>query len=186
MFSRTNLTIVLVALAGALLGLFAASFVGQPPSRPIPAGVSPLKTGDLRANLQLPGTDGTTRNLSDWDGKLVLLNFWATWCGPCREEMPLLQKVGTDLADSGFRVVGIAIDNDDAVHEFLQSHPVTYPILLGGNATIDPSLIFGDTRALLPFSVLIGRNGRILAQHAGSFSAESLADWLSAHSPATP
>ena len=186
MFSRTNLLIVLVALAGALLGLFATSFVGQPPSRPIPAGVTPLKVGDLRANLQLPDIDGKIHNLRDWDGKFVLLNFWATWCGPCREEMPLLQKVGTDLADSGLRVVGVAIDNDDAVRDFLKAHPISYPILLGSNADNDPSLIFGDTRALLPYSVLIGQDGRILAQHAGSFSSASLADWLSAHIPATP
>lgn len=185
MFSRTNLLIVLVAVAGALLGLFATSFVGHAPSRPIPAGVTPLQVGDMRANLQFPGTDGVSHSLSDWDGKLVLLNFWATWCGPCREEMPLLDKVGTHLADSGLRVVGVAIDSDDAVRDFLQSHPVSYPILLGSSADVDPSLVFGDTRSLLPYSVLIGRDGTILAQHAGSFSADSLTDWLSGHISAT-
>ncbi|MGA9335677.1 MAG: TlpA disulfide reductase family protein [Rudaea sp.] len=181
MFSRTNLLIVLMALAGALLGLFATSHFVQLPSRPIPPGVTPLHIGDTRTDLQLPGTDGTSHSLSDWNGKLVLLNFWATWCGPCRAEMPLLDKVGTHLASSGLRVIGVAIDNDDAVDDFLRNHPVNYPILLGSGAKTDPSVVFGDTRNLLPYSVLIGRDGTILAQHAGSFSANSLTDWLSTH-----
>ena len=181
MFSRTNLLIVLVAIAGALIGLFAASYFVELPGPAIPAGVTPLKVGDARSNLHLPGTDGASHSLSDWNGKLVLLNFWATWCGPCRQEMPLLDKVGTHLAKSDLRVIGVAIDSDDAVRDFLQTHPVSYPILLGSSARIDPSLVFGDTRSLLPYSVLIGRDGRILAQHAGSFSADSLTAWLSAH-----
>ena len=73
-----------------------------------------LAPGDMRANLSLPDLNGTQHRLSDWDGKLVLLNFWATWCGPCREEMPLLDRVNKHLADDGFAVVGIALDNTEA------------------------------------------------------------------------
>ena len=182
MFNRTNLLIVLVAFAGAALGLLAGSRFGLPPQRDLPAGVAVLKTGDQRADLQLPGTDGSAHRLSDWNGKLVLLNFWATWCGPCREEMPLLDHTGAKLAGTGLAVVGVAIDDVAAVQEFLHDNPVRYPILIGDNVEPDPSLLFGDTRSVLPFSVLIGRDGRILAQRAGSFpSSASLADWLQPH-----
>jgi len=181
MFNRTNLLIVLVAIAGAALGLLAGSRIGLPPQRDIPANVTVLKTGDLRSDLQLPGTDGASHRLSDWNGKLVLLNFWATWCGPCREEMPLLDHTGAKWADAGLRVVGVAIDDSEAVQQYLRDYPVRYPILIGDSIDPDPSLVFGDTRSVLPFSVLIDRDGKILAQRAGSFTPSSLAEWLQPH-----
>lgn len=181
MFNRTNLLIVLVAILGAALGLFAGSRIGLPPEREVPAGVTVLKPGDLRADLQMPSADGTAHRLSDWNGQLLLLNFWATWCGPCREEMPLLDHTGAKLAAQGLRVVGVAIDDVATVQDFLRDNPVRYPILIGDAIDPDPSLTFGDTRSVLPYSVLIGPDGRILAQRAGSFSSSSLNDWLGPH-----
>ncbi len=177
MFNRTNLLIVLIAIVGAGLGLLAGSHFGQPPEI-VPPGVAVLRTGDTRTDLQLPGTDGSTHKLSDWNGKLVLLNFWATWCGPCREEMPLLDTVAIRHAEDGLAVIGIAIDDMQPVGEYLKQNPVRYPILIGGNDEVNPSTLFGDTRGVLPYSVLIGPDGKILAQRAGSFSDSSLAAWL--------
>lgn len=178
MFNRTNLVIVMVAILGAALGMLAGSNFNFAPERPVPAGVTVLQLGDMRTDLQLPDSNGSMHRLSDWDGKLVLLNFWASWCGPCREEMPLLDETGAHLAGDGLAVVGVAIDNADAVGDFLKEHPVRYPILIGGNDDPDPSLTFGDTRSVLPYSVLIGRDGRILARRAGSFNAQTLSAWL--------
>jgi len=181
MFNRTNLLIVLVAIAGAGLGLLAGSQLGLPPQRALPAGVAVLKPGDMRRDLQLPDAQGNAHHLSDWNGKLVLLNFWATWCGPCREEMPLLDHTGAKFASAGLAVVGVAIDDTDAVQDFLHENPVRYPSLIGDSVDPDPSLLFGDTRSVLPYSVLIGRDGKILAQRAGSFTSGTLADWLEPH-----
>jgi thiol-disulfide isomerase/thioredoxin len=179
---RTNLLIGVVAILGAALGLLAGSQVGQPPQRLLPAGVAVLKLGDMRADLQLDDTEGAAHRLSEWDGKLVLLNFWATWCGPCREEMPLLSETHTRFSANGFEVVGIAIDNADSVQDFLKDSPVRYPILVGGDdEDNNPSLLFGDTRSVLPYSVLIGRDGKVVAQRAGSFSADGLIRWLQPH-----
>jgi thiol-disulfide isomerase/thioredoxin len=181
MFSRTNLLIVCVAILGAALGLAAGSHFGQPPEIVPPDGMAVLKPGDQRADLQLSGTDGRSHRLSEWDGKLVLLNFWATWCGPCREEMPLLDRTRSEFARKGLEVVGIAIDDAGAVQEYLHDNPVRYPILIGSADEDNPSLVFGDTRSVLPYSVLIGRDGKILAQRAGSFSESVLSNWLKPH-----
>ncbi|MDR3386325.1 MAG: TlpA disulfide reductase family protein [Rudaea sp.] len=181
MFSRSNLLIIFVAIVGAGLGLLAGSRFGQGPEVVPPAGMAILKPGDMRADLQLPGSDGHAHRLSDWDGKLVLLNFWATWCGPCREEMPLLSETGAKFSRNGLQVVGIAIDDAEAVQGFLKDSPVRYPILIGGDDDPNASLLFGDTRSVLPYSVLIGRDGKLLAQRAGSFSASELINWLQPH-----
>ena len=187
MFNRANLLIVFVAVLGAMLGLLAGSRFGQPPEISPPAGMVILKPGDMRADLHLPDVDGQPHQLSEWDGKLVLLNFWATWCGPCREEMPLLSQTGTKFSRNGLQVVGIAIDDADAVKGFIKDSPVRYPILLGGDDD-DPnaSLLFGDTRSVLPYSVLIGRDGKLIAQRAGSFTASELAGWLQPHLGSQP
>lgn len=177
MFNRTNLLIVLIAIVGAGLGLLVGSRFGRPPEM-VPPGVTVLHAGDTRTDLQLPGIDGSAHKLSDWDGKLVLLNFWATWCGPCREEMPLLDTAAAKHAGNGLAVVGIAIDDMQPVGEYLKQNPVRYPILIGGNDEVNPSTLFGDTRGVLPYSVLIGPDGTILAQRSGSFTASSLAEWL--------
>ena len=181
MFDRSNLIVVAVAILGAVLGLLAGGFYRQPPDKPAPPGVSVLRKGDMRADPALADLEGQPRRLGEWDGRLVLVNFWATWCGPCRDEMPLLDHSGVLFAEKGLQVVGIAIDDAEAVRGFLKENPVRYPILLDVANGVDPSVIFGDTRQVLPFSVLIGRDGRIVDQRAGSFSQASLAAWLQPH-----
>jgi thiol-disulfide isomerase/thioredoxin len=181
MLNRQNLLIVLVALVGAALGLLASTLFNRPAERPPPAGVVVLKPGDQRIDLSLRDLDGQPRKLSEFDGKLILVNFWASWCGPCREEMPLLDATRTQLAAKGLEIVGIAIDDAAPVKAFLKDSPVHYPILLASAEGVDPSLRFGDTRSVLPYSVLIGRDGKVLAQRAGNFSERGLASWLAPH-----
>jgi len=175
MFNRTNLLIVMVAIAGATLGLALGAFFGngEPPA---PPGVTVLKTGDRRLDLALTDPEGKPRHLSEWDGKRVLLNFWATWCGPCRDEMPLLDHARSQYP--GLEVVGVAIDDPGAVVEYLKESPVRYPILIADDVAQSPALLYGDTRDVLPYSVLIAADGKVLAQRAGSFTAESLGVWL--------
>jgi len=181
MFTRPNLAIVAVAILGGLLGLLAGGWYRSPQDRPAPPGITVLHPGDQRADLQLQDTDGKPHRLSEWDGQIVLVNFWATWCGPCRDEMPLLNRVGSVSSDKGLQVVGIAVDDFDAVRGFLKENPVHYPIMLDATNDADPALIFGDTRGVLPYSVLINREGKLLDQHLGSFTSSSLTTWLQPH-----
>jgi len=181
MLHRDNLLIIALAIASALGGLALSLWLR--PSAPPPATsmieASTLAVGDRRDDLALPDRNGTIRRLSEWDGKLVLLNFWASWCGPCREEMPLLDRARAQHAAHGLEVIGIAAEEAPAALAFLRENAVAYPILINapGDA-IDVSLRFGNTRSVLPYNVLIGRDGRIVASRIGGFSEDGLQRWL--------
>jgi thiol-disulfide isomerase/thioredoxin len=111
----------------------------------------------------------------------VLVNFWASWCAPCREEMPLLDATQKRLAAKGLQIVGIANDSASATKEFLAKTPVAYPILVDDPEHGDLSELFGNARDVLPYTVLVGRDGRILARRAGNFSESALDVWLAPH-----
>ncbi|MHB8447659.1 MAG: TlpA disulfide reductase family protein [Rudaea sp.] len=178
---KSNLLIVLIAIAGALLGLYAGSYLNRPRVAGLPSGASVLAPGGHLTDLQLPDTDGQAHRFGDWRGKLVLVNFWATWCEPCREEMPLLDAASKQYANDGFTVVGVAIDDPDAVASMLKMRPVGYPILIGGEDTMKT---VGDGNGVLPYSLLIGPDGKMITLRVGSFtSARSLSRWIEARLP---
>jgi thiol-disulfide isomerase/thioredoxin len=178
MFNRTNALILLVAIAGAVSGFFAGGWLRQAPT--LPSNPNALKIGDALPSLERPDVDGKPHSLNEWRGKLLLVNFWASWCGPCREEMPLLDRTQQRLAAKGFQIVGIAADNVAATKEFLDQTPVDYPILIDDpEKDADLSALFGNDHNVLPYTVLIGRDGRILARRAGNFSEAALDAWLS-------
>ncbi len=124
---------------------------------------------------------GATATLTQWPNHLVVVNFWATWCGPCRKEMPELDRFQRKHAASGVQVVGVAVDGLGEVEAFLRDTPVDYPILLSPNLNANPSLPFGNTYGALPFSVLLGRDGRILDTRLGEVSESVLEGWIAPH-----
>ncbi len=183
MFNRTNLLIILLAIASAGVGL-GLSLLLRPASPVVSAAPqsSGLGIGDRIDDISLPDRDGKPRRLSEWKGKLVVLNFWASWCGPCREEMPMLDAMRTRYAPKGVEVIGVASEPAADALGFLKQNPVTYPILI--NAPDDPldvSLHLGNTQSVLPYTALIGREGQILATRMGNFSEQSLEDWITPH-----
>lgn len=145
---------------------------------PAPAGVTVWHRGDrVPATLRLPGLDGKSYLLARYRGRPVLLNFWATWCHPCRAEMPLLEAAQHRYAGH-VQVIGVAMDQPAAVRAYLQQTPVDYPIVLGLALQPDLTTRFDDTRGLLPYSVLIGADGRVAATHLGKLDRSTLQRWL--------
>jgi thiol-disulfide isomerase/thioredoxin len=175
---RTPLLIVAVAVLGAAAG-FALSGWLQPRPQPAVVGTAAAMIGEpLPADLDLTDLAGNARRLDEWRGRPLLINFWATWCGPCVHEMPILDALRGEQPADGLEVVGIALDDPDEVRRFLADLAVAYPILLDEPGPRDASVRLGDTRGVLPYSVLVGRDGRIRAQRAGSFDRSSLHDWI--------
>ena len=123
-------------------------------------------------DFSLHSLDGDMISLSDFRGRLVLLNFWATWCPPCVEEMPLLMQLQSRHGDGDLQVLGLTMDKPENARPFAERLGINYPLLGDHRSVIAVQDAFGENR--LPFTVLIGREGQILWQHAGAITAEML------------
>ncbi|GLQ51750.1 TlpA family protein disulfide reductase [Dyella flava] len=176
MLSRTNLVVLGLAVLAAAAGGWLQH---QSRLARVPVGVHVTNVGDLRPDLALLDLDGKERRLSEFHGKRVLINFWASWCGPCLSEMPALQAAQHKFGDQGAIVLGIAMDEPSRVRVYLASHPVDYPILIGQLDSPSTSLRFGDIDEVLPFSVLLDEQGRVLAVQRGPLDRAQLTKWLS-------
>ncbi|KZC42519.1 MULTISPECIES: TlpA family protein disulfide reductase [Rhodanobacter] len=172
MLSRSNWLIIGLAVLAAALGGYAQRHQRQVDSPP------PSLLGQPLPPLVLPDLDGKPHRLDDYRGRRVLLNFWASWCAPCLQEMPALAEAQAKFGEQGAIVVGIAMDEPAHVRAFLAAHAVDYPILIGDLGPPSTSLKLGNTRQVLPYSVLIDADGRILATHAGPLPPAQLVRWL--------
>jgi thiol-disulfide isomerase/thioredoxin len=133
-------------------------------------------------DLTLPGLDGHPHKLSEWSGRPLLINFWATWCEPCRREIPLLKRLRIEHAAKRLEIVGIAIDFSDPVRKYAADRGMTYPVLLGDRGGFEAAAAFGmDT--VLPFSVFADAQGRVVALKVGELhqdEAELILDRITA------
>ena len=128
--------------------------------------------GSHRSDFTLNDLDGKPHAISEWDGQVVLINFWATWCPPCRREIPVLSALHRELSASGFNVVGVAMDNLDKVRAYVKEYEVPYPNLAGQQDVAEISAQLGNTAGSLPYSVIIDRDGIIRYAHLGEISRD--------------
>jgi len=124
--------------------------------------------------FQLPDLASKSHSLADWSGKLVLLNFWATWCPPCREEIPLFVRFQERFGPRGLQIVGISVDNPEAVARFWQDMKINYPLLLADDSTFQLMAAYGNNSGGLPYSVLIRTDGQVAATRLGAFHEREL------------
>lgn len=127
--------------------------------------------------LKFDTPNGTPLAMASFRGKPVLLNFWATWCPPCVEELPLINRFFQENSKNGWQVLGIAVDQLPAVNKFLNKMPLVFPVALAGLSGIELSKSLGNLSGSLPFTVLLGGNGDVLHRKMGQVTPDDLRVW---------
>lgn len=139
--------------------------------------LAPAPANDKAAKIlfaqRLASLDGTEQALSQWQGRPLVVNFWATWCAPCVDEMPELDALQAELAQKA-QFVGIGIDSAANMSRFVQKVPVRYPLLVAGNVGTELARELGNSSGGLPFTVVIDEKGAVIHQYAGRIHADTL------------
>ena len=173
-----QLLITLVAITALLAGFYLSA---RHYSEPIAAPEAVLEDellGNFRPDFQLGSNAGEFVTPEDFPGKIILINFWATWCAPCRQEMPMLMDLQRQYGARGLQVIGIALDDAQSVRNFIESYGISYPILVGTEDVFETSVAYGNGEGVLPYSVLIDRNGVVRWQYAGIIQHEKISGLL--------
>ncbi|HSN39503.1 MAG TPA: TlpA disulfide reductase family protein [Burkholderiales bacterium] len=123
---------------------------------------------------QLADLQGQTQPLNQWRGKVLVVNFWATWCAPCREEIPVFVRLQDKYRAQGLQFIGIAIDQREPVQVFAKEFGMNYPVLLGGIESVEMSRRAGNRVGALPFTLIIDRNGKIVGSALGGIKEAKL------------
>jgi thiol-disulfide isomerase/thioredoxin len=163
-FRRREVLILGAAgLAAAAAGAMVGAFVLQTRS-----GAAELLAAPFR------DLEGRERRLIDWKGRALLCNFWATWCPPCLEEVPLLVAAKRKLPPGGPEIVGIGIDNEDKIREFAAKFKINYPVLVAGATALDLLRRLGNSAGALPFTVLLDPSGALAHRQLGALTSADL------------
>jgi thiol-disulfide isomerase/thioredoxin len=174
---RNRLLLGALALLSLLAGAGLFKLLQPLPAHPLPA--SAMSHIELHS-IPLTDLDGRQTLLKDWDSKILVVNFWAPWCAPCRREIPALIEIQRDYAARDVRILGIAFDTEEQVRRFAEEYHIDYPLFLSGNRTAMYNVAFDNPSGSLPYTALLDRNQRILFQHNGELTSQQLRAQLEA------
>lgn len=162
-----NSLIAAIGLAALALGFWLALTL-RGPSEPA------TDAANQALQLALSDLDGQPRKLSEWSGKVQVVNFWATWCPPCREEIPLLIDAQRRFASDGVQIIGIAVDKPAEVANYRAAHGIDYPLLVNDAVALKMMDLFGNRSGSLPFTVILDRENRVVSRKLGAFRGDEL------------
>lgn len=187
MSSKTPVLALAACFLAAAAGFAVYHQQAKPPSDSLSLpDPGPVAAGDALkqapADVRLNDLDGKPHGFADYQGKLVVVNFWATWCGPCLHEIPALIKIQGDYAAKGVQIIGPAVDDPEDVRAQAPKLGFNYPVLVGDSeGMLELMGRLGNTAGALPFSVLIGPDGTILERQLGEFSPVELSGLIEKH-----
>ena len=173
-----------IAIAFVLVGLLISGIAtyrlqsqSQQENLPPEPAAESMAVTPVNSNIDfaLPDLDGNMRQLSEWNGKGRLVNFWATWCAPCRREIPLLKKTQEAHAADGIQIIGIAVDFPDQVAAYADEAQFNYPILVGQEDAMAAAEASGIDFIGMPFTMVLAPNGELLTTHTGEIFEEQIA-----------
>jgi thiol-disulfide isomerase/thioredoxin len=170
--TRFSLLLIVVSTLAAGAGYFLAK-----PRQPALPPLETTPTADAPARLlalTLPDLDNRPQPLAQWKGKVLVVNFWATWCPPCKEEMPEFSRISSKYSGKGVQFAGISIDTAEKVAVFQQETPVAYPMLISNLDALDLSSDLGNRAKALPFTVVLRRDGSVEKVKLGKFATPDL------------
>jgi thiol-disulfide isomerase/thioredoxin len=171
--SRDRRVLLAAGAIAAAAGLGVAWWKSRP-SEPVGAVAEPVP-GFWAMQWETP--QGGAINLQSFRGRPLLINFWATWCPPCVEELPLIDAFFEQNKGNGWQVIGLAVDKLSSVQAFLQKTPLHFPVGLAGLSGAELGRSLGNLTGGLPFSVALGANGAVIQRKMGRLSKEDLAMW---------
>jgi thiol-disulfide isomerase/thioredoxin len=158
-----------LALLSAAIGLMFYRSSNGGAAQPDPAA-----SGRILLAATLTGLDGKPQPLEQWRGKVLIVNFWATWCAPCREEIPGFIKFQKQYGARGLQFVGIAIDTAERVTRYAEDIGINYPVLVGGIETMNFARQAGNKTGVLPFTLILDRSGKVISSSVGILRPEKL------------
>jgi thiol-disulfide isomerase/thioredoxin len=162
------------AIAILMVAIAAAGYLLRAKLAPVEAPTATGSASDLPLEFALPDLEGNSRQLSEWRGQVLLVNFWATWCAPCRREIPLLKSTQAAQAEKRLQVIGIAVDYLEEVTAYAADAAFNYPILIGQQDAIAAAESSGIEFVGMPFTLVVSADGRLIKAHLGEIVAEHI------------
>lgn len=172
--------IIGVAVVAAFLAERRPAEDRRHPASPVARANSAGSVPAARPQFTLSDLSGHRRPISEWDGHLQLVNFWATWCVPCRKEIPLLNRMQDEFGTKNLKIIGIAVDFPEDVRKFIDRTPLHYDLLVGEEDALDAAKSYGVESMALPFSAFVDSKGRVLTVHLGELHEPALRATLAA------
>lgn len=170
-----NIFAVLTLIATAAFGYFFYAGLEQETAPATSQVVAPAPAHNTRVDFTLPDLEGNEHQISEWDGKARLINFWATWCAPCRREIPLLKKTQTAHAENNLQVIGIAVEDLEPVIAYAEEVEFNYPVLIGQEDAMAAAEASGIDFIGLPFTMIVAPDGQLIKAHIGEIHEDQMA-----------
>lgn len=168
----------IVAVVAVLSAAGGAAYHLWSPERAAGPGRDTAAVVEQVLTVPLADLKGGTQHIGQWRGGVLVINYWATWCAPCREEIPVFVRLQERYADRGLQFVGIAFDQPDKVAAFASEFRINYPLLIAGQETLDQLRQAGNRAGVLPYTLIIDRKGNLVSREPGGIKEARLESFV--------